>query len=105
VAALSRRTRALASLVLAVVLLIVWHGRASLGPPSFLLPCVDAAVSSGQRQGLVNLYLATRGSGWKGPLTGWPNHTDASVDPCNPEWTGVTCTGGEFITYVGPGGF
>jgi hypothetical protein len=60
---------------------------------------VAALVSAGERQGLVNLYLATNGSGWSA-VTGWASHTNASVDPCTPTpWTGVTCgPGGSSIT-------
>ncbi len=56
-----------------------------------LLPGVYAAVSPGERQGLVNVYLATNGAGWN-IQTGWSNYTNASVDPCTPTpWAGVSC--------------
>jgi hypothetical protein len=60
-----------------------------------------AVVSPGQRQGLVNLYLATNGPGWTGITQGWHNHASAGVDPCDPPsavWTGVTCGGTTSIT-------
>ncbi len=66
-------------------------------------PCAHAAVSPGERQGLVNLYLATNGPNWWGITQGWHNHANASVDPCDPSgttWTGVTCSGTTSITYV-----
>ena len=60
--------------------------------------CANAAVSPGERQGLVNLYLATDGPGpnWQG-VTGWSNYADPAADPCS--WTGVGCDGSS-IKYV-----
>jgi hypothetical protein len=52
--------------------------------------CANAAVSPGERQGLVNLYLATDGPNWQG-VTGWSNYADPAADPCS--WTGVGCEG------------
>jgi hypothetical protein len=62
-----------------------------------------AVVSPGERQGLVNLYTATNGTGWRGITQGWHNHANASVDPCDPpatRWTGITCNGTTSITCV-----
>ena len=67
------------------------------------LPGAHAVVSAGERQGLVNLYLATNGPGWTGITVGWHNHANPSVDPCDPSttvWTGVTCSGTTSIVYV-----
>ncbi len=67
------------------------------------LPGAHAVVSPGERQGLVNLYLATNGPGWAGITQGWHNHANASVDPCDPPstaWSRVTCGGTTSITYV-----
>ncbi len=64
---------------------------------------VHAVVSPGERQGLVNLYIATNGPGWTGITQGWHNHATVSVDPCDPpatRWTGITCNGTTSITYV-----
>jgi hypothetical protein len=58
--------------------------------------CANAAVSPGERQGLVNLYLATDGPNWQG-VTGWSNYADPAADPCS--WTGVNCDGSS-IRYV-----
>jgi hypothetical protein len=69
----------------------------------FVHPGVRAVVSPGERQGLVNLYTATNGTGWMGITQGWHNHANASVDPCDPSstvWTGLTCSGTTSITYV-----
>jgi hypothetical protein len=66
-------------------------------------PGARAKVSPGERQSLVNLYLATNGSGWADITQGWHNHANSSVDPCDPSttvWTGVTCSGTTSITYV-----
>jgi hypothetical protein len=68
-----------------------------------------AAVSPGERQALVDLYLSTNGTYWvpapPGPaIVGWSNHTNSSVDPCVPSsstWTGVTCASSpDRIVYV-----
>jgi hypothetical protein len=66
-------------------------------------PGAHAVVSPGERQGLVNLYIATGGPGWTAITHGWHNHANASVDPCDPPatvWTGVSCSGTTSITYV-----
>ncbi len=70
------------------------------GTVHWLLPVgVGALVSPGERQGLVNLYTATRGDQWTS-VTGWSNNINLSVDPCTPTpWTGITCgPGGNSIT-------
>ncbi len=60
--------------------------------------CANAAVSPGERQGLVNLYLATDGPNWQGVTgPGWSNYADPAADPCS--WTGVGCHGSS-IRYV-----
>jgi hypothetical protein len=66
----------------------------------FSLPYADAMVSPGERQGLVNIYLATAGEGWTGITQGWHSHVNASEDPCTPAWTGVTCNGSTSIMCV-----
>ena len=64
---------------------------------------VSAVVSPGERQGLVNLYMATNGPSWTG-ATGWSNYAAPGVDPCAaPYWTGVDCVtavGGSSVVYV-----
>jgi hypothetical protein len=84
------------------------HTAALLASMALLLshPGAHAVVSPGERQGLVNLYIATNGTGWTGITRGWHNHANAGVDPCDPSstvWTGVTCRGTTSITYVGFG--
>jgi hypothetical protein len=56
------------------------------------LPGVGAAVSRGEREGLVHLLNAIPGLRWN--LN--------SVDPCDSpgSWTGVICNGSTSITYV-----
>ena len=56
--------------------------------------CSAARVSPGERQGLVNLYLSTNGSGWTGIGTTWASLANASVDPCFPSGLvgGITCS-------------
>jgi hypothetical protein len=64
---------------------------------------VHAVVSPGERQGLVNLYTGTNGPGWTGITQGWHNHTNASVDPCDPPetvWSGLICNGATSIKCV-----
>ncbi len=52
----------------------------------------DGAVSQADRQGLVNLFLATGGtSTWSSSVIGWPGYANASSDPCEQEWEGVNC--------------
>lgn len=69
-------------------------GSASISGAGLLLPSVHALVSPGERQGLVNLYLATNGSSWRSKI-GWSSYANASVDPCTPTpWSGVTCGAG-----------
>ncbi len=77
-------------LLISLALLFTWAG-------------VHAVVSPGERQGLVNLYIATNGPGWSYIEQGWHNHATVSVDPCDPpatRWTGVTCNGTTSITCV-----
>lgn len=55
---------------------------------------VQAAVSAGERQALVDLYLSTNGSGWTGSVAGWDQYANAGVDPCVPsvaKWAGLVC--------------
>ena len=63
---------------------------------------VHAAISPGERQALVNLYLSTNGPGWTASkVTGWSNYADPNVDPCTASWTGVSCSaGGTSVVYV-----
>jgi hypothetical protein len=76
-------------------------GSASKLGAGLLLPTVYALVSPGERQGLVNLYLATNGSMWANQA-GWSSFANASVDPCTPtSWGGVFCgPGGVNVVYV-----
>jgi hypothetical protein len=55
---------------------------------------VGAVVSPGERQGLVNLFLATNGPSWISPGA-WRSYTNLSIDPCGvtTPWSGVTCNG------------
>jgi hypothetical protein len=63
------------------------------------LPCTHAAVSPGERQGLVNLYTATDGPSWQ-VFDGWHNHVSLA-DPCEGTvWTGVSCLGTTSITSI-----
>jgi hypothetical protein len=52
---------------------------------------VVAPTAAAQRAALVELYIATNGSGWSG-VTGWQNHATGS-DPCDDNWSVVTCSG------------
>jgi hypothetical protein len=52
---------------------------------------VVAPTAADQRAALVELYIATNGSGWSG-VTGWQNYGTGS-DPCDNSWAGVTCSG------------
>ncbi len=54
---------------------------------------VGAAASTDpdQRATLVDLYIATNGSGWS-DKKGWEDHATGS-DPCDDSWSGVTCNG------------
>jgi hypothetical protein len=94
-----RRKCTPARTALAVICLLY----AALGGPVLVPPGARAKVTPGERQGLVNLYLATNGPGWTGFTQGWDNHANPSVDPCDPSttvWTGVTCSGTTSIVYV-----
>lgn len=52
---------------------------------------VEAAVSTGERQALVDVYLASNLTQTSG-LTGWSSYSNLSVDPCTPTaWQRVTC--------------
>ncbi len=53
---------------------------------------VVAPTAAAQRAALVELYIATRGSTWSSGETGWQDHTTGS-DPCDNNWSGVTCSG------------
>jgi hypothetical protein len=63
---------------------------------------VHAAISPGERQALVNFYVATNGPSWTASkVTGWPDYANHSVDPCTAIWTGVSCNaGGTSVVYV-----
>ncbi len=50
-----------------------------------------APVSPNQRAALVELYIATNGSGWT-DRTGWQNYSSGS-DPCDDSWSGLVCDG------------
>lgn len=52
---------------------------------------VVAPTAAAQRAALVDLYLATNGSGWS-TNTGWVDYGSGS-DPCDDSWAGVTCSG------------
>jgi hypothetical protein len=50
-----------------------------------------APTVAAQRAALIDLYLATNGSGWT-DKAGWQNYTSGS-DPCDNIWSGVSCSG------------
>jgi hypothetical protein len=50
-----------------------------------------APTAPDQRAALVDLYIATNGSGWS-DRTGWQNYSSGS-DPCDDAWSGVMCSG------------
>jgi hypothetical protein len=52
---------------------------------------VVAPTAPAQRAALVELYIATNGSGWSN-RAGWQDYATAS-DPCDNGWSGVTCSG------------
>lgn len=54
-------------------------------------PIAVAVTAAAQRAVLVDLYVATNGSGWS-LNTGWVDYGSGS-DPCDDSWTGVTCSG------------
>ena len=61
----------------------------------------QSTLAPAERAALVDLYLATNGSGWRGNM-GWSNYTNSSSDPCVDRWTGVTCTNSSpnHVVYV-----
>ncbi len=64
---------------------------------------VVAPTAPDQRAALVDLYIATNGSGW-GDNYGWQDYASGS-DPCENSWVAVTCSGSSGspnrdVTYV-----
>jgi hypothetical protein len=56
---------------------------------------VAATTAPAQRAALVELHIATNGSGWINN-TGWRDHSEGS-DPCDDGWFGLTCVGGILV--------
>jgi hypothetical protein len=68
--------------------------RASWAPyvvAALLLAVAVAPPSPQERDALVALFNSTMGTTWSPTVTGWPNYS-TQPDPCNPRWTGVTCS-------------
>jgi hypothetical protein len=54
---------------------------------------VVAPTAAAQRAALVDLYLATNGSGWS-TNTGWVDYSsEVGNDPCDDSWAGLICSG------------
>ncbi len=63
---------------------------------------VEAAVSTGERSALVDLYLATSGPTTWLSKGGWSSYASVSSDPCASTWAGVSCSYlPDRITYGG----